>query len=289
MNCRSWLIAFTLCVVTLFAGLAQGQNFTTVTGTVTDPNGIPYANGLITFILGPLPFSSSPSVGGGPVAGYTGPFALNGAGFFSVSLASNAAITPGSTQWTPQVCANPNVPTPFGSGLGGNCFTASPITISGSTQDISPQLAAVALPLTQRANLARIFNTLPAPTIVTTANNFTVTMVTAPSIPTTGTTYRFTAYVSETVVGTSCSGNPSALIAIKFQDPNEVSAASTTQLTYTITTNGSLGRLTPVLTTPNLAFRAAAGTVVQYTATLNAGASCSPNPTVQIYPLLEAM
>jgi len=270
---------------------ASAQNFTNVTATVVDPNGIPYANATVIFILGPLPFSSPPSITAisTPISGVIGPFVLSPTGVLNTTVPSNAAITPGSTQWTATVCP------PIGTGHidypipGGNCFTSAASTISGSSQDISVQLQAAAGPLTSNQNLSRIFNTLPAATIVTAANNFTVTMVTTPTIPAIGTTYRFHAYASETVIGASCAGNPVVAIAVKWQDPNEASAASTTQNTYTITTNGALGRLTPVLTTPLFTFTAKAGTAVQYTATFTAGGSCSPNPTVQIFPTLEQM
>jgi len=278
----------------LLAGLpvgAFGQNFTTVTATMNDPNGIPYAFGLVTFSLGPLPFTTAPTLPTTPptpVAQSIGPIGLDNNGRFSVNLPSNAAITPGSTQWTATVCSAPStadISTP----ILGNCFTAAAITISGSSQDISATLNAAAFGLTVKVNLARVFNTLPAATIVTVGNNFTVTMATAPTIPATGTTYRFQVYASETVIGASCAGNPVVAIAVKYQDPNESSAASTTQITYTITTNGALGRLVPVLTTPMYTFTAKPGTAVQYTATFTAGGSCSPNPTVQIFPTLEQM
>ena len=137
----------------------------------------------------------------------------------------------------------------------------------------------------------RPYATRPGGTLGTFAAIATATSnaATAPTIPAIGTTYRFHVYASETVVGTSCSGNPSIAVNVTWQDPNEASPLGVTIVTYTITTNGILGRIVPVLTQPYITFRAKAGTVVQYATTYTNGTSCAPNPQVQIYPTLEQM
>jgi len=115
-------------------------------------------------------------------------------------------------------------------------------------------------------------------------------MATAPTIPTVGTTYRFAAYVSQTVLGSGCAGNSTIAVNVITQDPNAASAQTTAAATFTVTTNGTLGvvPITTELQNP-FTFRAKAGTVVQFSTTYTPGGSCSPAPTVQIYPVLEQM
>jgi hypothetical protein len=270
----------------LFASGAFGQTTTAVTGTILDPNGIPYSGASVTATLSNPSSGTGYTIPGG--AAYTGvivvPSGANAAGTFSMQLVQNGQLTPGSSTWSFTVCQVQGVTVPIGTG--GQCFTVSGLTISGSSQDISANLNAASLPLTQHFNVSRVYATLPA------AGNTSITaqtMATAPAIPAVGTTYRFHVYASETVVGTSCSGNPSVAVAVTWQDPNEASPASTTLTGYTIATNGSLGRINPTTTTPYIVIRAKAGTVVQYSTTYTNGTSCSPNPQVQVYPTLEQM
>lgn len=124
--------------------LAAAAQFTTVSGTVTDPNGLPYANGTISATLNA---SASPTLGGFSYQPPTQPTGLNGAGAFVMNLADNTQLLPGGSTWTFQVCsAQATVPPAFGSGP--ICFTSAPITISGTSQSITSQLSAAALPLT---------------------------------------------------------------------------------------------------------------------------------------------
>jgi hypothetical protein len=129
--------------------LAAAQ-FTTVTGTVVDPNGIPYALGTIA------PVIVIPSGAGTPVFSTTGTVytppvqasGLDGAGHFIVTLADNTALTPAGTKWNFTVCSAAGTIQPA-LGKGPVCFSlAAPITISGASQDISSNLNAVALALT---------------------------------------------------------------------------------------------------------------------------------------------
>lgn len=267
---------------------AMAQNYTSVTATVLDPNGLPYANGTATFVLGPLPFASTPALPTTPptpVSGTIGPIGLSSSGVLAAIIPSNAQITPGSTQWTITVCPNPNVPLPLGSSSG--CFSGAAITISGASQDISANLNTAAPSLTQKFAIGRIYNTAPA---AGTTSITATTMVTAPSIPATGTSYRLSAYVSQTVLGASCAGNTTIVLNAVFQDP--VAAAPQTQAvaTFSVTNNGTLGNvpMTTATETP-IALRAKAGTVVQYSTTFTPGGSCSPAPTVQVYPILEQL
>jgi hypothetical protein len=89
-----------LAVLLLLAAPAQAQNITTVSATVLDPNGIPYAGGTVTFLLvnssGVASFASTPilGAGGGTISGVAGPFTLSAAGVLSANLPSNAVILP---------------------------------------------------------------------------------------------------------------------------------------------------------------------------------------------------
>lgn len=130
------------------AQLAVAQK-TTVTATITDPNGVPYANGSVTAQLAPAGVSN-PTVGGAAIGGNVGPAATDANGRFSMDLFSNTSISPGGTQWQFTIC-NPGVQPPLG--FGNQCFTPAAITITGATQDVSTQLNAVAPVLTRIAGV----------------------------------------------------------------------------------------------------------------------------------------
>lgn len=124
---------------------AFGQ-FTLVTGTVVDPNSVPYALGTIqpTLITSGTPTITATGSLYLPPSQATG---LNSAGHFLVQLADNTQLSPGGTQWSFKVCsAVGTVPLAFGTGP--QCFTAGPLTISGSSQDITATLHAAAVALT---------------------------------------------------------------------------------------------------------------------------------------------
>jgi len=135
---------FALILILLGSAAAQ---FTLVTGTVTDPNGVPYALGTIvpTLVTSGTPKFTATGALYFPPNQASG---LDGNGHFLVQLADNTFLTPGGTQWNFKVCsAVGTVPLAFGTGP--QCFSlAAPITISGATQDIGANLHAVALALT---------------------------------------------------------------------------------------------------------------------------------------------
>ena len=135
-----------LCLVppSLFA-----QTQTAVSATITDPSGIPYANG--TYSIQLIPSGTNPSVGGAAIQGaFNG--ALNANGSFSASLWPNGSITPASTQWQFTICSNPGgIAPPMGTGT--QCTPPTPITISGTAQVLSTTLSNVAPKLTNFASL----------------------------------------------------------------------------------------------------------------------------------------
>jgi len=150
MNLRRlrWiLILYALCDFLIgYAGVIPITNlaaaqFTQVTGTVTDPNGVPYAFGTISAIL---VSSASPTLNGLAYTPPTQPTGLSIVGSFTMQLADNTVLLPAATKWNFTVCSAVGTIQPAG-GKGPICFTlAAPITISGASQDISANLNAVA-------------------------------------------------------------------------------------------------------------------------------------------------
>jgi hypothetical protein len=142
-------LALVLAGAFLFATSASAQNFTTVTATVKDPNGIPYAGGTVSAVC--VPGSSGGyRLAGQPYPCQIGSATLDPTGTFTVQFGSNAQITPASTQWQITVRSNPGgIQPPLGTGA--QAFTVT-MTISGATQNISSTLNAAAPALTNFAS-----------------------------------------------------------------------------------------------------------------------------------------
>lgn len=136
----SYSLPFLTLLIPLLTPLSlAAQNFTVVSATVTDTQGIAYAQGsyTITFTPGPqtgaqYTFLGSPSF----QQSYTG--TLNSTGTFSLSLPSNAVISPNDSKWTFTVCG-PLLPP--GSSPSRNGCVSSAQTISGSTQSLTSTLS----------------------------------------------------------------------------------------------------------------------------------------------------
>jgi hypothetical protein len=126
---------------------AAAAQFTTVTATVVDPNGLAYAGGTVSAVLVVPSGAGSPTLSGFAYTPPTQPTGLNQSGFFTISLADTTVLLPAGSKWNFNVCSAAATILPAG-GKGPVCFSlAAPITISGSSQDISTQLNAVALAL----------------------------------------------------------------------------------------------------------------------------------------------
>jgi hypothetical protein len=138
---------FIWCILlACLCGSAFAQ-FTTVTGTVTDPNGVAYAFGTVAPVIVASTTPTFTSTGG-PYFQPTQATGLDINGKFTVRLADNTQLSPASTKWQFTVCSGIGTVL-WAWGTGPVCFSlAAPITISGSTQDISTQLNAVAVALT---------------------------------------------------------------------------------------------------------------------------------------------
>lgn len=147
MNARPQLFAlaaFLASCLLLSAWPAAAQTQTAVSATITDPNGIPYANG--TYSIQLIPTGNNPSVGGAAIQGaFNG--SLSATGSFSASLWPNASITPASTQWQFTICSNSGgIAPPLGTGT--QCTPPTAITISGTAQVLTTTLSNVAPKLT---------------------------------------------------------------------------------------------------------------------------------------------
>lgn len=151
---------FASCLLLPLSSFAQS---TLVNGTVTDPNGVPYANAAMKIVL--VDTASGIPVGSPTVtvasqaqctaarAG-TAPCQIPIQGTFQLALDSsgnipgggivlsdNSLVTPSGTQWQFTV-TTPGIPPP--QGFGPQTFTST-ITITGATQNISAVLQAAAL------------------------------------------------------------------------------------------------------------------------------------------------
>jgi hypothetical protein len=143
---------FLAVFVFVFSVPASAQ-FTTVTATVKDSNGIPYAGAVLNAIL-------VPSTGGGytlsgqPYSGRIGPVTLDSAGKFTVNFGDVTLISPGSPQWQITIdSAAATIAGPLGTGPQSFTYTSTGTTISGSTpvslttalNALAPQLTNITL------------------------------------------------------------------------------------------------------------------------------------------------
>jgi hypothetical protein len=121
--------------------------FITVSGTVIDPNSIPYAGGTIIPVLN---VSGSPLLpDGSPYVPPLGPFGLDTQGKFSFNLVANNQITPAGSSWS-FIIASARGTVPIAFGKQSVTFVVPSLTLL-SSQDISSQIAALALALTYGA------------------------------------------------------------------------------------------------------------------------------------------
>jgi hypothetical protein len=133
----------------LHATSANAQ-FTTVTATVTDSNGIPYAAGTVSAILTP----SAPGgfmLSGNNYSGRVGPATLDSTGTFIANFGDVTLISP-SAQWLITIDSNQGgIAPPLGTGAQTFSVTSTGTVISGSSVNISAMLTAAAPKLTNFA------------------------------------------------------------------------------------------------------------------------------------------
>lgn len=145
-----------LCFAILPAARAQG-GFTTVSGTVTDPNGLPYACGFISAQL-ITAGGVAPTLNGGSFSSSVSPVQLGcptspgtGAnGSFSIRLADSGVISPATTTWKFTV-TTPGIAPPSGTGPQSftyttaiNCASNIPTTCTANALSISTPISALA-------------------------------------------------------------------------------------------------------------------------------------------------
>jgi hypothetical protein len=155
-------------------------------------------------------------------------------------------------------------------------------TIKNKTFDGSNTFGAALFP-------GAIYN-IASPSQAANVGPFTMTTVGASPA-----TYRFSYYVQETVLGAACTSSTTITLNLIFTDP--LNGAPVTASESVIIANGgngvvgaaypwtALNQLSPFI----FDFRAAIGTVIQYSATYNIGATCAPGPQYKVFPLLEQM
>jgi len=226
----------------LLAVPALAQTITTVTGTVQDPNGIPFSYSPVVVTLNGVSGGVSPYVTatGGPVIMPTA-LTTNPSGTFSTSLVANGSITPSGTTYNIRVCA-PAIQAPIGTGAA-TCVTISAITISGASQDTSATFAAVPPPsLIAQAGVTRVA-TFAA--LTQTASLSAVGIYTTPAnVPG---TYRATCNIVITRAATTSSTLPQCGITYTDQDSSGGEA-----VLYTATnTANALAVLGTINTTAN--------------------------------------
>jgi len=148
-----------LAILAILAIPAMSQTITAVSGTVLDPNGIPYANGTILPQLVNVSGGASPTVtaNGSPVFAPPGPSTLSSSGTFNMGTLANGSITPGGTTWKFLICSAPMVSFPNPILSSPVCFTTGTITIAGATQSITTNINSASPPaLTVQATIPNV-------------------------------------------------------------------------------------------------------------------------------------
>jgi len=111
--------------------------FTIVSGTVRDVNGIPYSGGSITAQIVLSPGGGTPTLNGNNFTAFMSPIALDSTGSFIARLADNNVILPSGTKWN--FIANDYSAPPLGTGPQ---ICSATLTITGASQSISSSFSA---------------------------------------------------------------------------------------------------------------------------------------------------
>jgi hypothetical protein len=252
----------------LFSIASLAQNYTTVTATVVDPNGVPYANARVTFTLGNtsgIPsFSATPTLAGTPVMGSFSVI-LDSGGNLSVSVPSNAVILPASTKWVPSICA----------AVGGPCATGAATTISGSSQDISTVLNAAVSAQTSGPPLPFPGAIGSQSTLLSSASVSTANVVA--TVPTTK-LYSLRYYIFQAAGGTGCSVAATVTFTYSWTDPGGTGTAQSVTTSavsmQTLAAGNYLSANVPIV--------AQQASAITYATTWTAG-TCTTQPKYSAY------
>jgi hypothetical protein len=157
-------LAFLCCFLCL--STSAFAQITTVSGTVTDPNGLPWIGATLKAQLtspgATVTISSSAQCAAGgfgsapckvPIQGTFGPVTLDSNGSFTLNLFDVTQVNPPGTQWVLSGSISPGIPPPQGFGPQQFSFTSTGTLISGASVNISSQLSAVAPALGRQSSV----------------------------------------------------------------------------------------------------------------------------------------
>jgi hypothetical protein len=137
-------IGFVLLVTLALSGVASAQ-YTTVTGTTADLSGTPFVYGSYSITLANTNGQQATLQGGAFQQLYSGTLTVTGAFPPNLVLPSNSAISPSGTQWSFNICANPQQIAGVFPAPPLPCFTSLQ-TIQGATQNLT-LIANLVIPL----------------------------------------------------------------------------------------------------------------------------------------------
>lgn len=229
-----------LLFLSLLLALPAWAQFTTVTGTVTDPNGLPYAYGTIASAIassGTPQFTATAALYIQPTQA-TG---LDTTGTFQMRLADVTALTPGGSTYSFTVCSSQGS-VPFSFGKGPQCFTINGVSISGSSQDIGATLRAAAPALTVTfagggtVTGTGTANTLAMWTGTSALGNSLISQATG-TITAAPTSVIGFSFLGTTPTGSSCVTSASATIPTGIQPGTQGCAKITAQINDTAAAN----------------------------------------------------
>jgi hypothetical protein len=149
MRMRDRLVSgFLLLIFASFPAFGQG-GFTTVSGAIVDPNGIPWSGGTISAQL-ITQGGTAPTLNGQPFTSTTASGLLGPGGTFTMRLGDNGVIVPSTTTWQFTISIAPGVLPPLGKGPQSfvvttpiNCGTNTPATCTSNSMTITAALVPV--------------------------------------------------------------------------------------------------------------------------------------------------
>jgi hypothetical protein len=149
MGMRDRLLSgFLLLLFSVFPAFGQG-GFTTVSGAIVDPNGIPWTGGTISAQL-ITQGGTAPTLNGQPFSSTTASGLLGPGGTFTMRLGDNGVIVPSTTTWQFTISIAPGVLPPLGKGPQSftvttaiNCGTNTPATCTSNAITITSVLTPV--------------------------------------------------------------------------------------------------------------------------------------------------
>ena len=149
---RDGVAPVAVLLLALLAGALQtsAQTQTTLTGTIVDPNGVPYSGARVTVSLvaggpGTPTYTPCNNPGAGCQFVLPGPTTANAAGAFSITEWATSSILPAGSTYTIGVDES-GVPLPFGTGAQRCQITG--VTFAAATFDVSAVLSAACPALT---------------------------------------------------------------------------------------------------------------------------------------------